>query len=194
MLDDTGWKTITEALRYEIPKIAKDSAGIEISLRPKPHANPDYLQAKMKYVGPMNTNTIKIEITRESFVGDIVKKQTPRKFDYPKFTVNIYTLETLVAEKMRATIERGYVRDYYDVWRLLRIGKFDRNKMRKLFFEKCKGKGVKYTGIEQFFPKDIIKTLEPHLEIGLTRLSRGRMPSLQTIISQLRESLEKILK
>lgn len=194
LLEDTGWKTIIEALRYEIPKIVKDSAGMEISLRPKPHINPDYLQAKMKYVGPINTGTIKIEVTRESFVGHIMKKQIPRKFDYPKFSVDIYTLETLVAEKMRAIIERGYIRDYYDVWRLLRIGKFDKNKMRELFSEKCKGKGVDYVGIEQFFPKDIIKTLEPHLEIGLTRLSRGRMPSLQTIIGQLRESLEKILK
>jgi predicted nucleotidyltransferase component of viral defense system len=194
LLDNTGWKTIIETLKSEIPKIVKDSVGIEISLRRKPHANPDYLQAKMKYVGPINTSTIKIEITREVFVGDIMKKQIPRRFDYPKFSVNIYTLETLVAEKMRAIIERGYVRDYYDVWRLLKIGKFDKNKIKKLFSEKCKGKGVEFTGIEQFFPKDIINTLEPHLEIGLTRLGRGRMPSLQTIIGQLRESLEKLLK
>lgn len=194
LLDDTGWNTIIEALKNEVPKIVKDSVGIEVSLRPKPHTNPDYLQAKMKYEGPVNTNTIKIEITREKFVGDVVKKQVPKKFDYPKFSANVYTLETLVAEKTRAIIERGYIRDYYDVWRLLKIGKFDKKKTKELFFEKCNAKGVKFTGLDQFFPKDVIKTLEPHLETGLTRLSRGKMPSLQTIINQLRKSLEKFLK
>lgn len=194
LIDDTGWETIVEALKNEIPRIVKDSVGVEISLRPKPHTNPDYLQAKMKYTGPISTNTVKIEITREAFVGDVVKRQIPKKFDYPKFSVNIYTLETLIAEKMRAIIERGYIRDYYDVWRLLKIGKFDKKKMREMFSKKCKGKGVVFTGVEQFFPKDIIKALEPHLEIGLTRLGRGKMPPLQTIINQLRKSLEKFLK
>lgn len=194
LLDKTNWKDVIKALENEVPKIIKDSAGIEVNLRPKPHINPAYLQAKMKYRGPVNTNTIKIEITREKFVGDVTKKQVPKKFDYPKFSVNVYTLETLIAEKARAIIERGYIRDYYDVWRLLKIGKFNRKKTKELFFEKCNAKGVTFTGIDQFFPKDIVKTLEPHLEIGLTRLGRGKMPSLQNTINQLRKSLAKFLK
>lgn len=194
LLDKIDWEDIIKVLENEIPKIVKESIGMEVSLRPKPHTNPDYLQAKMKYKGPINTNTIKIEITREKFVGDVVKKQIPRKFDYPKFAVTVYTLETLIAEKTRAIIERGYIRDYYDVWRLFKIGKFDKKKTRELFIEKCKAKSLKFTGIDQFFPKDIVKTLEPHLEIGLTRLSRGKMPTLQTIINQLRKSLEVFFK
>jgi predicted nucleotidyltransferase component of viral defense system len=136
LLAYTDWKTITEVLKNEVPKIVKDTVGIEVSLRPKPHTNPNYMQAKMKYTGPLSPNTIKIEITREKFVGDIAKKQVPKKFDYPKFSVNVYTLETLIAEKTRAIIERGYIRDYYDVWKLLKTKKFDREKVKTLFLKK----------------------------------------------------------
>lgn len=194
LLDDTDWKTIIGSLKNEIPKIVQDSVGIQVSLRPKPHTNPDYLQAKMKYVGPVSPNTIKVEITREKFVGDIVKKQVSKKFDYPNFSVNVYSIETIIAEKTRAIIERGYIRDYYDVWGLLKTEKFDKGKTRELFLEKCKAKGIAFTGIDQFFPKDIVKTLEPYLKTGLTRLSRGPMPPLQDIINELRKLLEKLLK
>ena len=121
-------------------------------------------------------------------------KQVSKKFDYPKFSVNVYSIETIIAEKTRAIIERGYIRDYYDVWRLLKTAKFDKDKTGELFLKKCKAKGITFTGTEQFFPKDIVKTLEPHLKTGLARLSRRPMPSLQYIIDDLRRVLEKFLK
>jgi predicted nucleotidyltransferase component of viral defense system len=194
LLDGTDWKTIIDSLKNEIPKIVQNSVGIKVSLRPKPHTNPDYLQAKMKYIGPVSPNTIKVEITREKFVGEVVTNPVPKKFDYPNFSANVYSIETIIAEKIRAIIERGYIRDYYDVWRLLKTEKFDKSKTRELFLEKCKAKGVTFTGIDQFFPKDIVKTLEPYLEMGLTRLSREPIASLDYMIIELRKLLEKFLK
>ncbi len=194
LLDGTDWKTIINSLKNEIPKIVQDSVGIQVVLRPNPHTNPDYLQAKMRYVGPASPNTIKVEITREKFVGDVVANQVLTKFDYPKFSVNVYSIETIIAEKIRAIIERGYIRDYYDVWKLLKTKKFDKGKTHELFLKKCKAKGTAFTGIDQFFPKNIVKTLEPYLENGLTRLSREPMPPLQDIIDELRKSLKEFLK
>lgn len=193
ILDDTDWKIILNALKNEIPKIIQDTVGIQISLRPKPHANPDYLQAKMKYTGPVSPNTIKVEITREKFVGEFAKKAVPKKFDYPKFSTSVYLIETITAEKIRAIIERGYIRDYYDVWKLLKTKNPNKKKTKDLFLAKCKAKGITYSGIDQFFPKDIINKLEPYAEVGLGRLVREPLPTLEKMIEELRNLLTDIL-
>lgn len=193
ILGDTGWESIIDALRNEVPKIVRDAVGIQISLRPKPHTNPEYLQAKMKYIGPISPNTVKVEITKEEFVGEFSKKQIPVKFDYPKFSVNVYLIETIVAEKIRAIIQRGYIRDYYDVWQLLKTKKPDKKKTNELFSEKCKAKKVVYSGMDQLFPRDIVKKLEPYVEVGLGRLVREPLPPLETWLAELRSLLEKFL-
>ena len=195
LLDDgTNWEGIIAALSDEVPKIIQKECGMAVSLRKNPHTNPQYLQAKMKYAGPIGPGTIKVEITQERFVGDVITKAVPQEFDYPKFSVIVYGLETLVGEKIRAILERGYVRDYYDVWRLLGEKKFDHTKARKMFYEKCSAKGVKFDGLSQFFPQDIIEILSPHLEVGLVRLSRKPLMPLQTILSELEQSLKDFLK
>lgn len=90
LLDDTNWDAIIDAIRDEVPIIIRDSAGINIKLRPKPHTNPEYLQAKIKYEGPISPNTIKVEITKERFAGDIIDRTVPTKFDYPEFSQDIF--------------------------------------------------------------------------------------------------------
>lgn len=195
LLDDgTDWDRIIDALSDEVPKIIQKECGMTVSLRNNPHTNPQYLQAKMKYTGPIGPGTIKVEITKERFVGNVITKAVPQEFDYPKFSVKVYGLETLVSEKIRAILERGYVRDYYDVWRMLKEKKFDHAKARKMFYEKCSAKGVKFAGLSQFFPQDIIGILSPHLETGLVRLSREPLLPLQTILSELEQSLKDFLK
>jgi len=194
LIDDIGWGNIIDVLKNEVPGLVQDAIGISISLRPKPHTNPDYLQAKMKYIGPVNPNTVKIEVTREKFQGELIEKLVPKKFDYPQFSVKVYSLENIIAEKTRAIIERGYIRDYYDVWRLLKTQKHDRRKTKELFLEKCKANGITYTGIDQFFPKNIVTELEKYLDTGLTRLSREPLPPLQKIIDELKKILKEFLE
>lgn len=39
--------------------------------------------------------------------------------------MKVYSLNNIAAEKLRTVIERGKIRDYYDSWKLLKIGKLD---------------------------------------------------------------------
>lgn len=101
---------------------------------------------------------------------------------------------------MRSIIQRGYVRDYYDVWKLLaksdhdEKSDYDIDKTKELFLKKCKAKGIDFTSIEQFFPQDIEKNLEPYVEVGLGRLLRDEdLPPIGKILTELRRSLEKII-
>lgn len=95
--------------------------------------------------------------------------QIPQHYDYPKFSVKVYTLETIRAEKLRAILQRGKIRDYYDVWKLLKDERVKTN-VKELFLKKCKSKEIEFAGIEQFFPDGIESTLKKYLP-HLTRLT-----------------------
>ncbi|MEX2193029.1 MAG: nucleotidyl transferase AbiEii/AbiGii toxin family protein [Nitrosarchaeum sp.] len=195
LADEIKLEVLEKALKEEIPKIIIDAIGMKVRLKDRPHANEGFYQSRFQYTGPLGKDTVKIEITKEVIKKADVKKM-PTVFDYPAFDVTVYPLEEILAEKMRAILQRKSkkIRDYYDVWRLLKTKKFDREKVKALFLEKCKSKGITFTDVNQFFPDGIVKTLEPYLEIGLTRLSREPMPSLDDMINELRKLLEEFLK
>lgn len=169
-VDDFDMIALGTGVMYEVPTIVKNASGIDVTIKGDQLANAEFFRGKISYTGPVSKNKIKIEISKEPFIGEVVRKSVPPAFDYPNFSVKVYALENLLSEKMRAIIERGKIRDYYDVWRLLKIQKFDRQEIKKLFLQKCKSKKVEFTGIEQMFPDDVLKKLEPYRETWLTRL------------------------
>ncbi len=198
LLDKSDWTTIIDALDNEVPSLVQKASAMTVHRKPKdePLTNDGYLQYKMRYTGPLYQGMIKIEITREAFIGNITEKLVPNdpdEFDYAKFSVKVYSLETLVGEKIRAILERGYIRDYYDVWRLFKEKKFDKKEARKMFELKCKAKNVKFSKIDEFFPNGTADTLKEHLP-NLTRLTIESLPSIDDMLDDLRESLEAFLK
>ncbi|MGI0102707.1 MAG: nucleotidyl transferase AbiEii/AbiGii toxin family protein [Nitrosotalea sp.] len=198
LLDKIDWNTIISALYSEVPSLVQGESGITLRRKPKdePLTNAGYLQYKMRYSGPLYQGMIKIEVTKEKFKGNITNgpvPNDPNEFDYPKFSVNVYSLETIVGEKIRAILERGYIRDYYDVWRLLKEKKFDQKEARKMFEKKREAKDVKFSNIDEFFPKGTADILKEHLP-NLTRLIREPLPSIEDMLDELRESLKVFLK
>lgn len=176
-----------------MPRIIKNKIGMEVRLKKRPHSNEGWLTSKFQYNGPLGKDTVKMEITKENKPYGFGRLEVPRAYDYPEFDVEVYTLDEILAEKTRAIIQRRKIRDYYDVWRLLKTQSFDTEKIKKIFLEKMKIEGIPYNGIDQFFPEGIVATLEPFLEVGLTRLSRDPLPPLETIMKELRTSLTELL-
>ena len=41
--------------------------------------------------GPLSKNKVNIEISKEPFV-EVLRKSVPHSFDYPRFSVNVYSL------------------------------------------------------------------------------------------------------
>lgn len=188
------FKSMMNALENEVPKIVQKENDMAVVLKDRPHTNVGYLQSRFQCTGPLGKDTIKIEISREDVIDKFKIANVPRLFDYPEFKVQVYSLEDILAEKMRSIMQRTRIRDYYDVWRLLKVRKFDSKKVKELFLKKCKSKKVQFTGVDQFFPVDISQTLEPYMERGLTRLSREPLPPLETILKELKELLNKFFK
>ncbi len=190
---ETDFESIMNALESEVPKIIQKENNMTVVLKDRPHTNVGYLQTRFQYAGPLGKDTAKIEISSEGIIGKVKIGTVPRIFDYPEFKVRVYSLEDILAEKMRSIIQRTRIRDYYDVWRLLKVRKFDNKKVKDLFLQKCSSKEVQFSGVDQFFPTGIVKTLEPYMQTGLTRLSREPLPPLQTIIEELKISLKNLL-
>ena len=190
----SNMEIVSKRLTEELPNIVeKASGGLLLNFKDEPFTNPSYLQVRVQYTGLLGQNTVKIEASKESFVGDARRVEVPKAYDYPEFTVLTYTLENILAEKMRSILERRRIRDYYDVWKLLKIGEIRRGRTKHLFTKKCETKGIAFGDVQQFFPEDIIKTLEAFLRIGLTRLSSESIPPLGQMIKEMRTNLTAML-
>lgn len=193
VVDSTDWDQFIDAMHDEVPQFLMEKAQIHAKVRRKIHTNPVYMQVRMKYAGPIGPNTIKVEMTRsKSDDVVIVDAPVPAHFDCPEFKTRAYSLETVMAEKIQALVERGYVRDYYDVWRLLGEGDYDADKVRRLFAAMCKAREIDY-GIGNVGAEGTAEYLEPYLKIGLVRLLRDDIPPLADLVGETRQRLECML-
>jgi predicted nucleotidyltransferase component of viral defense system len=120
-------------------------------------------------------------------------------------TVLVYSLEEVVAEKLRSILqhmrkmeERGWARsrarDYYDLWRVL--GEYrsniDISNFRELLNAKCALKGVTFSGSEDFFRSPMIDYVEKTWEQWLGPLVPA-LPSFQTIADDLKPRIRELL-
>lgn len=113
----------------------------------------------------------------------------------------VYTLEEIVAEKLRAILqhveklqERGWsrsrARDYYDIWRVLGAYKAEMDLYGFLSFlrEKCTIRNVGFTGPEDFFQETMLAYVEKTWDQWLGPLVPA-LPSFKTVIGNLRPQI-----
>ena len=194
VLGDMEWGQAINAMRDEVPRFLMENAQIKAEARRRIHTNPVYMQVRMKYTGPIGPNTIKVEMTRSKAPADavVVDAPVPAHFDCPEFRTRAYSLETVMAEKIQALVERGYARDYYDVWRLLGEGDYDAGTVRRIFAAMCGARGTGY-GIGNVGAEGTVEHLEPYLKLGLARLLRDDIPPLADLVDETRRRLEALL-
>jgi predicted nucleotidyltransferase component of viral defense system len=174
----------TDEIFYEIRK----KSGIELSLKSR-HQNPDYLQLKIQYQGVIGRNWIKVDVTKNDLVEKPLMKAIHREYsDYIPFKIKVESLEEIFASKLRTVIERKKCRDYFDLWQLSKM-EFDRQRVGKIFIEKCAIKKIRFKGKNQIFPGDLLQTLKPYWERELGRLINP-VPDMKEVLNDLRESLK----
>lgn len=78
LLTDEDMPSVAEKLAEEIPAIGEEMIP-EVGLRfPRaPFANPGFVRGRLQYIGPVSPNNVKIEITREEYVGTTKKTEVP---------------------------------------------------------------------------------------------------------------------
>ena len=120
--------------------------------------------------------------------------------------VFVYSLEEIVAEKMRALLQhlqklgdrgwsRSRARDYYDLWKILNHHA-DQVRMEilpGLFLEKCRVRKADFRGPEEFFNKILLDYVEQTWEQWLGPLVPD-LPPFNLVIDNLKQSLFNLFK
>ena len=119
--------------------------------------------------------------------------------------VRVYTLEEIVAEKLRAILqhaakldERGWsrsrARDYYDVWRVLAEygNDMDLTAFATFLREKCAVRSVSFEGPDDFFHAAVLAYVERTWEQWLGPLVPD-LPAFETVIGELRPQVATLL-
>lgn len=120
--------------------------------------------------------------------------------------VRVYSLEEIVAEKLRAILQhveklqargwsRSRARDYYDLWRVLGTYKerLELSDFPSLLREKCAVRNVAFAGPEDFFQKRMLAYVEKTWDQWLGPLVPG-LPSFDTVIGELRPQVTSLVR
>jgi predicted nucleotidyltransferase component of viral defense system len=119
--------------------------------------------------------------------------------------VPVYSLEEIVAEKLRAILQhveklqtrgwsRSRARDYYDLWRVFNSygEKLDLSDFPSFLREKCSVRGVSFESADDFFQKDMLSYVETTWEQWLGPLVSD-LPPFQSVMQGLRPRIEAIV-
>ncbi len=104
--------------------------------------------------------------------------------DIGKYEVRVYSIEEILVEKIRSILQRGKSRDYYDVWMLLKVEKFDLEDIRRLLVIKCESKGIEFK-TELIFNENKLNEAKGFWEVGLKDLVK-ELPDFDFVIDELR--------
>lgn len=210
---------LTSKILNEVIKIANDNSGILFQIQNvAPLISNDKLtgyQAKIKYWGANHNKnqeppaperwltSIKVEITlfeKMVFEPELRKISHPYSDSLLKSSSEIYCyqLKEIVAEKMRALIQRSYTapRDYYDIYNLKdSFAKEDWEEIKNAFLIKMSFKGLEYKNIEQLINDKSIKIVKRAWENSLKhQLPEKDLPNIEDVIKEIKDFLNKILK
>lgn len=120
--------------------------------------------------------------------------------------VRAYSLEEIVAEKLRALLqnearrgERGWVRprcrDLYDLWRIFAnppVG-LDRAAVRRILPAKCAVRGVAFSSTADFFPAALLETVGTGWDADLAPLVLD-LPAADLVVADLRLEVQALLQ
>lgn len=157
-------------------------------------------EGKVEYIGPMRRRAgglarLKLDITfYERMFFPVKRSRIIHPYsDKEVFDsiASVYTLEEIVAEKLRSILQRTRPRDIYDLWFLLAQDHTltDRDKIANAFAAKCAFKGLAYVGIEDFLEEAKLVSHKLAWESSLS-LQITDLPDFDFVAVQLREAIE----
>ena len=158
-------------------------------------------QLKLGYDGPLRKasgqkNNIRVDISfDERIYTDPVDKAVFNKYtDDIDAIIKVYTLEEIIAEKLRSILQRGKSRDYYDVWILLKDyhKDFSSKLMIDIMKKKCKDKNIPVPKLEDFFLPESIDEAGRYWERGLAHQVTS-LASFEVVVSKLKSMLRNII-
>lgn len=169
----------------------------QVQLTTKMIHKPDgYARVRTQFIGPLSyPGMIFMDLSFDEplCLEPALRNVLAAPFQSEGQRVLAYTLEELLAEKIRSLRERGKSRDYYDVWRLLKehSADLDLDLLGAVLQKKLSHKGLAITSVSDFLPQET-KVLKQYWEKDLGQQIMP-LPSLEEVIDELKEMLAKLV-
>jgi hypothetical protein len=146
---DGAYQGSTQELQTVLDTIT-DRAGIEFEIREHHESQQDhypthYVDISIQYRAVLDhPNTTSIDVMVDEHVAFNPVQHTHAYEDVPEFDLQAYSVEEIVAEKLRAIYQRGAARDYFDLYQLFETGSvtIDFVDVRPAFEAKCDHDGL----------------------------------------------------
>jgi predicted nucleotidyltransferase component of viral defense system len=157
-------------------------------------------RARARFVGPLgHPNRLLLDITLDEPVLLPLERRPVLTglFAQPVPRLLTYALEEILAEKLRAILERGKARDYYDVWRLLKEKScaFDSVTVYDTLLAKCAHKGLPQPAIGQFFSPQILDQARAYWVSDLAdQVKPNALPPWEQVVAELTPLLADLLQ
>lgn len=105
-----------------------------------------------------------------------------------------YCLEEILAEKLRALIQRNRPRDCYDIWSVINSNEpIDWTDVKSLFIQKMKHKQMVFTGPEQLIDQrktnEMMRSWDRSLAL---QVSDGRLPNPEVVMKELKQLIFRL--
>lgn len=195
-----------------VSKLLDEYAPIELSCERYIEKNPhptqqDAFVIRVRYPWQRQMQTrIMVEITTDEKVYQPTTRKIIHGYDEPlDVGISVYSLEEIVAEKLRAILqhtnklgERGWIRsrarDYYDLWRILGAYKDNMNfdNFVPVLEAKCALRDVSFSGADDFFQKSMMEYVESTWDQWLGPLVPD-LPGFETVTNELRVQITALL-
>lgn len=148
-----------------------------------------------------------VEITTdEPILNEPVHRQLIHQYEEPMDNrVLVYSLEEILAEKLRSILQsaarrrrrgwdRNRARDYYDLWRILDEyeSEIQVERVPNLVADKCRVRSVAFEGVDDFFPKAIVREVRDSWRRWLGPLDSD-LPDFEVVTSELQSKLGRLL-
>ena len=194
ILPDTNPETITSGFE-QIYDLLEDESGIKYEGEINVPASGKAILGFVHFTGPVGMkNKIKIDASRIEKMADSVATQTVTTSyaDLEDFTVSGYTLNEVVAEKIRSAMQRNKVRDYYDIWKMFGRGNshdFDTTLIGDMVRQKCTINDIEYKP-SKIFDSGRLDGLKEHWKKELERLVVEDLPEPDKVFGDVKNVLE----
>jgi predicted nucleotidyltransferase component of viral defense system len=184
-------------------KKAGEISGIHFEVvsleKTRPVLGEEAYEGKVQYIGPMGKRSgslprIKLDIT---FYENIIFPTNSRLLIHSYSdsslcirNIEVYSIDEVLAEKLRSILQRNRPRDIYDLWQLLCNNPqgIKASALVDGFKQKCRHKNVTFDGMEGFFTKE---KLESHSNAWESSLGHQlpNMPKFADVVNDLQRAI-----
>jgi predicted nucleotidyltransferase component of viral defense system len=145
---------------------------------------------RLPFTGPLRyRNSVRIDLSfRDDIILETGRRTVLHRYgDTLPSEIHILDFTEIIAEKLRALMERGYSRDYYDIWK--HIDKItDKSSLRELTARKCTLIGIEYSPTT-IFDENILQRVESTWRTQLQHLLPDYV-EFRAMLSDLKDRLK----